>query len=108
MRPILALYVGGMRSREQNFYNQTVRRYGFQAAVERIQDLYLEGKREEAMATLPDALIDTVTLCGPAEHVRERLAVYRDAGVGTLGLSPIALTSSERLGQLRLIAQLAS
>ncbi|HME02301.1 MAG TPA: LLM class F420-dependent oxidoreductase [Solirubrobacteraceae bacterium] len=108
MRPILALYVGGMGSREQNFYNQLVSRYGFQAEAERVQDLYLEGKHEEAMAALPDALIDTVTLCGPTEHVRERLAVYRDAGVGTLGISPIALTFSERLDQLRLIAELAS
>jgi len=108
MRPILALYVGGMGSREQNFYNQLVSRYGFQAEAKRVQDLYLEGKHEEAMAALPDALIDTVTLCGPAEHVRERLAVYRDAGVGTLGISPIALTFSERLDQLRLIAELAS
>jgi len=108
MRPILALYVGGMGSREQNFYNQLVSRYGFQAEAKRVQDLYLEGKHEEAMAALPDALIDTVTLCGPAEHVRERLAVYRDAGVGPLGISPIALTFSERLDQLRLIAELAS
>ncbi|MGO8903996.1 MAG: LLM class F420-dependent oxidoreductase [Solirubrobacteraceae bacterium] len=108
MRPILALYVGGMGSREQNFYNRLVSRYGFQAEAKRVQDLYLEGKHEDAMAALPDALIDTVTLCGPAEHVRERLAVYRDAGVGTLGISPIALTFSERLDQLRLIAELAS
>ncbi len=47
--------------------------------------LYLEGKREEAMAAIPDALIDSVSLCGPPDVVRERLAVYRDAGVGTLG-----------------------
>ncbi len=108
MRPSIALYVGGMGSRRQNFYNQLVSRYGFQAEAERVQDLYLEGKREEAMAALPDALIDTVTLCGPPERVRERIAVYREAGVGTLVISPIALTAAERLGQLRLVAELAT
>jgi F420-dependent oxidoreductase-like protein len=108
MRPFIALYVGGMGSREQNFYNQLVSRYGFQAEAQRIQDLYLEGKREEAMAAIPDSLIDTVSLCGPAERVRDRLAVYREAGVGTLGVTPVAFTAPERLEQLRLVARLAA
>jgi F420-dependent oxidoreductase-like protein len=108
MRPFIALYVGGMGSREQNFYNQLVCRYGFEQQARRIQDLYLEGKREEAMAAIPDELIDTVSLCGPREVVRERLAVYRDAGVGTLGVTPTAFTAPERLEQLRLVAELAS
>jgi F420-dependent oxidoreductase-like protein len=107
MRPVLALYIGGMGSRERNFYNQLVQRYGFEAAAKQVQDLYLEGKKDEAAAALPDELIDTVTLCGPADHVRERLAVYRDAGVGTLGVSPMAFTLPERLEQLRLVAELA-
>ncbi len=108
MRPFIALYVGGMGSREKNFYNQVVQRYGFHDAAKQIQDLYLEGKREEAMAAIPDELIDMVSLCGPKEHVRERLAVYRDAGVGTLGVTPIAFTADERLEQLRLVAELAA
>lgn len=108
MRPFIALYVGGMGSREQNFYNQVVQRYGFHDAAKAIQDLYLEGKREEAMAAIPDELIDTVSLCGPKEHVRERLAVYREAGVGTLGIAPTAFTAPERLEQLQLIAELAA
>jgi F420-dependent oxidoreductase-like protein len=108
MRPLLALYVGGMGSREQNFYNQLMVRYGFEAAARRVQDLYLEGRREEAMAALPVELIDSVSLCGPAEHVRDRLAVYREAGVGTLGVTPLAFTAPERLEQLRLLAELAA
>jgi F420-dependent oxidoreductase-like protein len=108
MRPFIALYVGGMGSRDQNFYNQVVQRYGFTDAAKKIQDLYLEGKREEAMAAIPDELIDTVSLCGPKDVVRERLAVYRDAGVGTLGITPTAFTALERLEQLRLIAELAA
>jgi F420-dependent oxidoreductase-like protein len=108
MRPFIALYVGGMGSRKQNFYNQVVQRYGFEAAAAKIQDLYLEGKRDEAMAAIPDELIDTVSICGPPDKVRERLAVYRDAGVGTLGITPVAFTRDERIEQLRLIAELAA
>ncbi len=107
MRPYLALYIGGMGSREQNFYNRLAVRYGFEQAARAVQDLYLDGKREEAGAALPDELIDLVTLCGPREHVRERLAVYRDAGVGTLMVTPMAWTAAERLSQLRLVAELA-
>jgi F420-dependent oxidoreductase-like protein len=108
MRPYLALYVGGMGSREQNFYNRLAVRYGFADAAKRVQDLYLEGKREEAGAALPDELIDLVTLCGPKQHVRERLGVYRDAGVGTLMVTPMAWSAEERLAQLRTIAELAA
>lgn len=108
MRPYLALYVGGMGSRRQNFYNRLVQRYGFEDAARKVQDLYLDGKREEACAALPDALIDLVTLCGPADVVRERLQVFRDAGVGTLIVSPMAWTAQERLRQLQLVAELAA
>jgi F420-dependent oxidoreductase-like protein len=108
MRPHIALYVGGMGSRERNFYNQLVQRYGFEAQAKEIQDLFLEGKRDEAMAAIPDELIDTISLCGPGDVVRERLAVYRDAGVGTLGVTPVAFTVDERLTQLRLVAELAA
>jgi F420-dependent oxidoreductase-like protein len=108
MRPYLALYIGGMGSRRQNFYNRLAVRYGFADAAKTVQDLYLDGKREEAGAALPDELIDLVTLCGPKDHVRERLAVYRDAGVGTLMVTPMAWTAEERLSQLRLIAELAA
>ena len=108
MRPFVALYVGGMGSREKNFYNALVQRYGFEDEARDVQDLYLDGKRNEAMARLSDELIDTVSICGPPDHVRERLAVYRDAGVGTLGVSPLAFTKADRLEQLRLIAELAA
>jgi F420-dependent oxidoreductase-like protein len=108
VRPLVALYVGGMGSREQNFYNALVRRYGFEDEARDVQDLYLDGKRDEAAARLSDELIDTVALCGPPEYVRDRLDVYREAGVGTLGVSPLAFTRDERLAQLRQLAELAS
>lgn len=107
VRPFMALYVGGMGSREKNFYNTLVQRYGFEDAAKEVQDLYLEGKKEEAAAALPDALIDLVSLVGPADRVRERLRAYADAGVGTLGVSPMAWTREERIRQLRLVAELA-
>ena len=108
MRPYVALYVGGMGSRDKNFYNALVQRYGFEDAAREVQDLYLEGKRDEAMAALPEALLDTVSLCGPPDVVRERLAVFREAGVGTLMVSPMAWTFEDRLRQLQLVAELAA
>jgi F420-dependent oxidoreductase-like protein len=108
MRPYLALYVGGMGSREQNFYNQLVQRYGFGEAARAVQDLYLEGRKQEAAAALPGELIDAVSLCGPPEVVRERLALFREAGVGTLIVSPMAWSFGERREQLRLVAELAA
>jgi alkanesulfonate monooxygenase SsuD/methylene tetrahydromethanopterin reductase-like flavin-dependent oxidoreductase (luciferase family) len=107
MRHFIALYVGGMGSREKNFYNALVTSYGFGDAARRVQDLYLEGKKDEAAAALPGELIDAVTLCGPADRIRDRLAVYRDAGVGTLILSPMAYTLDDRVDQLRRLAELA-
>src|SRR3954462_7348404 len=108
MRPFIALYVGGMGSRDRNFYNDLVSRYGFEAAAQEVQDLYLEGKKDEAMAALPGELLDKVSLCGPPDVVRERLAVFRDAGVGTLMISPMAWSFADRLEQLRLVAELAA
>jgi F420-dependent oxidoreductase-like protein len=107
MRPILALYVGGMGSREKNFYNALVQRYGFEEAAREVQDLYLEGKREAAAAALPDALIDQVSLCGPRDEVRDRLRAYRESGVGTLLVTPMAFSREERIEQLRVLAELA-
>jgi F420-dependent oxidoreductase-like protein len=107
LRPYIALYVGGMGSRKQNFYNQLVQRYGFEDAAQEVQNLYLDGKKDEAAAALPGELIDRVSICGPKDVVRERLAKYREAGVGTLGVAPFAFTKDDRLEQLRLIAELA-
>ena len=108
MRPYIALYMGGMGSRKQNFYNALVQRYGFEEAAREVQDLYLEGKKEEAAAAIPGELIDAVSLCGPAGVVRERLDIFREAGVGTLMVSPMAWTFEDRLQQLRHVAELAS
>ena len=106
MRPFIALYVGGMGSREKNFYNQLVRRYGFEDAAAEIQQLYLEGKKQEAAAAIPPELIDQVTMCGPRERVRERLEVYREAGVGTLIASVMAPDPGLRKRTVRELAEM--
>jgi F420-dependent oxidoreductase-like protein len=106
MRPFIALYVGGMGSRDKNFYNQLVRRYGFEDAASEIQDLYLEGKKQEAAAAIPPELIDLVTMCGPRERVAERLEVYREAGVGTLIASVMAPESEQRRRMVRELAEM--
>jgi F420-dependent oxidoreductase-like protein len=108
MRPALALYVGGMGSREQNFYNALVCEYGFEQAATEIQNLYLDGRREEACAAVPDALIDLVSLVGPRAQVAERLAAYRDAGVGTLLASPLGFSREQQFEQMRTLAELAA
>jgi F420-dependent oxidoreductase-like protein len=106
-RPFIALYVGGMGSRDKNFYNALVQRYGFEDEAREVQELYLEGKKEEAAARLSDELIDTVSLVGPRDKVREKIDVFRDAGVHTLGVTPLAFDKAGRLEQLRLVAELA-
>jgi len=80
----LALYVGGMGARGKNFYNDVARRYGYEEAAKKIQDLYLAGRKAEAEAAVPDALVDEVALCGPRERIRERLAEWKRAGVTTI------------------------
>ena len=107
IRPLLALYVGGMGSREQNFYNRLVSSYGFESAARQVQDLYLEGRRAEAMAALPDELIDMVAITGSRERARERIRAYREAGVETLIVSPMAGDNEDRIAQLRIVAELA-
>ena len=84
MKPRLALYVGGMGARGKNFYNDLVCRYGYEAAARTIQDLYLAGKKGEATAAVPDALVDEIALCGPMERIKERLERWKTCGATTL------------------------
>jgi F420-dependent oxidoreductase-like protein len=88
-RPMTALYVGGMGAKGRNFYNDLVKRYGFEAEAEAIQDLYLAGKKEEAAKLVPDALLEATTLCGPEGYVKERIAAFKESGVTVLNVTPI-------------------
>ena len=97
MRPQLALYIGGMGARGKNFYNDLACRYGYEAEAKRIQDLYLDGKKQEAAALVPEELVLATNLIGPESVVRERLAALVEAGVTTVTATPAAATHAERL-----------
>jgi F420-dependent oxidoreductase-like protein len=84
MRPILALYVGGMGAREANFHADVFRRLGYDEAVDRIQGLYLGGHQDDAVAAVPDAMIDEICLVGPPAKVRHDLEAWRDSRVTTM------------------------
>ncbi len=76
----MALYIGGMGARDKNFYNDLTKRLGYEEAAVRIQDLFLAGKKAEAAAAVPDALLDAVHLVGPRDRIRDRLAAWKEAG----------------------------
>ena len=84
LKPYIALYVGGMGAKGKNFYNSLVRRYGWEAEAERIQELYLGGQQREAIAAVPDELVDALSLVGPKERIRDRLEAWRETPVTTL------------------------
>jgi F420-dependent oxidoreductase-like protein len=88
-RPMVALYVGGMGAKGRNFYNDVVRRYGYEEEAEKIQDLYLEGRKTEAEALVPDDLLESMSLCGPESYVAERIAAFKEAGVSHLQVVPV-------------------
>jgi F420-dependent oxidoreductase-like protein len=100
IKPMLALYIGGMGARGKNFYYDLAVRYGYQPAATKIQELYLAGNRLEAVAAVPDELVDEVALCGPKERIRDQLLIWKDCPVATLNL----LISD--LAGLRTIAEL--
>lgn len=89
LRPHYALYVGGMGSREKNFYNDLAVRYGFTEEAATVQDLYLTGRKDEAAAAIPERLVEQTNLIGSEGFVRERLDAYREAGVTTLNITPM-------------------
>jgi F420-dependent oxidoreductase-like protein len=84
VRPMIALYVGGMGARGKNFYNDLACRYGFERPAKEIQDLYLDGKKKEAAAAVPFEMIDEVALLGPKERIADRVGAWREAGVTTM------------------------
>jgi F420-dependent oxidoreductase-like protein len=100
-RPMAALYIGGMGARGKNFYNDVCSAYGYEAEAARIQDLYLDGRKDEAAAAVPAELLEQTSLCGPREYVRDRLAAYREAGVTNLNVVPVGPDPLVVLRELR-------
>ena len=100
LRPHVALYVGGMGARGQNFYHRLVSAYGWEREADEIQELYLGGRHRDAAAAVPDELIDAVALVGPPERIRDRLPAYAEAGVTTL------VCATPQVEALRVMAEL--
>ena len=102
-RPMAALYIGGMGAKGRNFYNDLLRRYGWEEEAELIQNLYLDGRKEEAAAAVPDELLAATSLIGDAGYVRERVEAYAEAGVTTLNITPVGPDPLAVIDQLRTI-----
>ena len=105
IRPYAALYVGGMGSREQNFYNALAVRMGFDQEAQQVQDLYLGKKYAEAAAAVPRDFVDQTSLIGPPARIRDRMQAFADSGVTTLTISPFAATLEGRVSILRQTAE---
>ena len=86
LKPMLALYIGGMGARGKNFYNDLAIRFGYEEAATAIQDFYLEGNKADAVGAVPDNLVDAVALCGPRERIAERLEIWKDSPITTMNL----------------------
>jgi F420-dependent oxidoreductase-like protein len=106
-RPVFALYIGGMGARGRNFYYDLACRFGYEAEATAIQDAYLAGRKDEAAALVPAGLVEKTSLIGPAGYVAERLAAFRETGVTTLNVTPLAPTHAARLADIERVRALA-
>ena len=102
-RPNMALYVGGMGARGKNFYNDIARAYGYEKEADEVQDLYLDGKKDEAAAALPAEWLELANLVGPRGYIKERIAAYKEAGVTVLSVNPVG---PDPVGQIELLRTL--
>ena len=100
VKGMLALYIGGMGARGKNFYNDYAKRLGYEAEAVKIQDLYLDGKKAEAMAAVPDRLVDEIALVGPKERIRDRVAAWKKSPATSM------LIGAGQPEALRLLAEL--
>jgi F420-dependent oxidoreductase-like protein len=96
----LAFYIGGMGARKRNFHKELMARMGFEAEAQRIQDLFFEGRREEGISAVPDAFADEISLVGPVERIRDRLAAWRETPVSTLVIGAADAAVLRRLAEL--------
>ncbi|WP_104105993.1 LLM class F420-dependent oxidoreductase [Nocardioides sp. 616] len=105
MRPMFALYVGGMGAKGKNFYNDVAKSYGYEGEAEEIQDLYLSGKKKEAEALIPTDWLEAANLVGPESYVKERIAAFAEAGVTSLNIYP---ASEDPLGAIAKVKEWTS
>ena len=100
-RPNTALYVGGMGARDKNFYNSICQKYGYVKEAIEVQDLYLDGKKDEAAAAVPAEMLEKTHLVGPRGYIKERLAAYKEAGVTILSVNPVGGDAVKTVETLR-------
>jgi F420-dependent oxidoreductase-like protein len=105
-KPELALYIGGMGAKGKNFYHNVATKYGFGEVADRIQELYLSGRKAEAIAAVPDELVRNISLIGPRGYVKERIAAFAEAGVTTLLATPVTGDSGEYIDFIEQLQQL--
>ncbi|HSZ42254.1 MAG TPA: LLM class F420-dependent oxidoreductase [Trebonia sp.] len=106
-RPVFALYIGGMGARGKNFYFDLACRFGYEDEAKRIQDAYLDGRKQDAEALVPADLLEKTSLIGPESYVAERIAALRESGVSTLNVTPLAATHAERVATIERVRGLA-
>lgn len=100
LKPMLALYIGGMGAKGKNFYNDLACRYGYEEAATKIQDLYLAGRKGEAIAAVPDELVDAIALCGPKERIKERLELWKNSPITTLNMTVFEINALRVMAEL--------
>ena len=100
-RPTVALYLGGMGAKGRNFYNSLAQRYGFEAEAAEVQELYLDGRKQEAAAAVPAELLEKTSLIGPPGYVRDRIAAFKEAGVTVLNVIPVDPDPAQVVEQLK-------
>jgi F420-dependent oxidoreductase-like protein len=108
IRPVFALYIGGMGARGRNFYFDLASRFGYEKEAAAIQDAYLAGRKDEAAALVPAELVEKTSLVGSAGFVAERLAAFRETGVTTLNIMPLAATHEARVADIERVRALAA
>jgi F420-dependent oxidoreductase-like protein len=108
IRPMQALYIGGMGARGRNFYNNMAVRYGYGKEAAAIQDAYLAGRKDEAAGLIPQELLENVSLIGSKSYVAERVAAMRESGVTTLNVAPMGTTHGARIALIEQIRDLAA
>ncbi len=101
VRPLFALYVGGMGAKGKNFYNDVAVSYGYEKEAAQVQDLYLSGKKKEAEAAIPTEWLEAANLVGPASYVKERIAAFRESGVTNLSLTPFSEDPPATIAQIK-------
>lgn len=108
VRPMVALYVGGMGAKGKNFYNTLFSRYGYEREAAEIQDLYLDGKKKEAAALIPQEFLEAISLCGPEGYVKERIAAFAQAGVTHLNVIPVPTGDQTQAGIVSMLKEWAN